>query len=72
MSEAFQQAAEDVKALTKKPSDEEMLEVYALYKQVRLCLRGHVRSWDASFIAWGTVHVYTEVYGGRQICNIKP
>ena len=44
MSEAFQQAAEDVKALTKKPSDEEMLEVYALYKQVRLCSRGHVRS----------------------------
>ena len=51
MSEAFQQAAEDVKALTKKPSDEGMLEVYALYKQVRLCSRGHVRSWDASLIA---------------------
>ena len=38
MSEAFLQAAEDVKALTKKPSDEEMLEVYALYKQVRQLL----------------------------------
>ena len=35
MSEAFQRAAEEVKALTKKPSDEEMLEVYALFKQVR-------------------------------------
>ena len=35
MSEAFLKAAEEVKALAKKPSDEEMLEVYALYKQVR-------------------------------------
>ncbi|XP_028819927.1 acyl-CoA-binding protein [Denticeps clupeoides] len=31
--EAFQKAAEEVKQLKAKPSDAEMLEVYALYKQ---------------------------------------
>lgn len=35
MSEAFQKAAADVKTLTQKPSDEEMLELYGLFKQVR-------------------------------------
>jgi acyl-CoA-binding protein len=29
----FNQAAEKVKNLTKRPSDEELLELYALYKQ---------------------------------------
>jgi hypothetical protein len=29
----FQQAAEDVKKLTKKPTDDEMLKVYGLFKQ---------------------------------------
>ncbi|KAK6166940.1 hypothetical protein SNE40_023536 [Patella caerulea] len=33
MSAAFNQAAEDVKKLTKKPEDKEMLEIYSLYKQ---------------------------------------
>ena len=33
MSEAFLKAAEDVKTLTTRPSDEDMLEIYALYKQ---------------------------------------
>ncbi|PFX22253.1 acyl-CoA-binding protein-like [Stylophora pistillata] len=34
MSEAFQKAADEVKKLAKTPSNEDMLEVYALYKQV--------------------------------------
>ncbi|XP_020617202.1 acyl-CoA-binding protein-like [Orbicella faveolata] len=34
MSEAFHKAAEEVKKLPTKPSDEDMLEVYSLYKQV--------------------------------------
>ena len=29
----FDKAAEEVKNLTKKPTDEEMLEIYALFKQ---------------------------------------
>jgi len=29
----FQKAAEEVKKFTKRPSDEEMLEIYGLYKQ---------------------------------------
>ncbi|XP_060601447.1 acyl-CoA-binding protein-like [Ruditapes philippinarum] len=33
MSEAFNKAAEDVKAFTKKPTDEELLEIYSLFKQ---------------------------------------
>lgn len=32
-SAEFTQAAEEVKNLTKKPSDKEMLETYALFKQ---------------------------------------
>ncbi len=34
MSIEFKQASESVKTLTIKPSDEELLELYALYKQV--------------------------------------
>ncbi|XP_063965063.1 acyl-CoA-binding protein-like [Lytechinus pictus] len=34
MSEAFNKAAEEVKNLVNKPTDEEMLKVYSLYKQV--------------------------------------
>jgi len=34
MSEAFNKAAADVKDLTTKPSDEDLLELYGLYKQV--------------------------------------
>ena len=34
MSAEFLKAAEDVKHLTNKPSDADLLEVYALYKQV--------------------------------------
>jgi diazepam-binding inhibitor (GABA receptor modulating acyl-CoA-binding protein) len=33
VSAEFEQAAADVKKLTKSPTDEEKLEVYALYKQ---------------------------------------
>merc|ERR1711862_633327 len=33
LQEQFDTAAEEVKKLTKKPTDEEMLEVYALFKQ---------------------------------------
>jgi diazepam-binding inhibitor (GABA receptor modulating acyl-CoA-binding protein) len=33
MSKEFDQAAEDVKNLKAKPNDEELLEVYGLYKQ---------------------------------------
>ncbi|KAL5007055.1 hypothetical protein ScPMuIL_015861 [Solemya velum] len=33
---AFLKAAEDVKNLKQKPSDEDMLEIYALYKQTTL------------------------------------
>ena len=33
MSENFLKAAEDVKKLTKRPTDEEMLKTYSLYKQ---------------------------------------
>ncbi|KAH3721424.1 acyl-CoA-binding protein-like [Dreissena polymorpha] len=34
MSAAFNKAAEDVKGLKTQPADAEMLEIYALYKQV--------------------------------------
>lgn len=34
MSEAFQKAAEDAKNLAQKPTDQELLELYANYKQV--------------------------------------
>ena len=34
MSEAFLKAAEEVKKLTSSPTDQEKLEVYALFKQV--------------------------------------
>ncbi|KAL9966782.1 hypothetical protein ACROYT_G024903 [Oculina patagonica] len=34
MSEAFKKAAEEAKNLPTKPSDADMLELYALYKQV--------------------------------------
>ncbi|XP_066997695.1 acyl-CoA-binding protein [Anabrus simplex] len=33
LDEKFQKAAEDVKKLAKNPTDEELLEIYALYKQ---------------------------------------
>jgi len=33
LEEQFNQAAENVKNLTKRPEDEELLELYALYKQ---------------------------------------
>ncbi|MEM9384656.1 MAG: acyl-CoA-binding protein [Pseudomonadota bacterium] len=33
LEQAFEQAQQDVKALTKRPSDDEMLKLYALYKQ---------------------------------------
>ncbi|MEO0422170.1 MAG: acyl-CoA-binding protein [Pseudomonadota bacterium] len=33
LEQAFAQAQQDVKALTKRPSDDEMLKLYALYKQ---------------------------------------
>ncbi|GLH14212.1 hypothetical protein R5R35_003604 [Gryllus longicercus] len=33
LEEQFQQAAEDVKKLAKTPSDDELLEIYALFKQ---------------------------------------
>ena len=33
MSEEFQRAAEDVKKLTQRPSNEELLELYGYYKQ---------------------------------------
>jgi len=32
-SDAFKKAAEEVKNLTKRPSDDEMLQTYGLYKQ---------------------------------------
>lgn len=32
-SEAFKKAAEEAKGFTKRPTDEEMLELYSLYKQ---------------------------------------
>lgn len=33
IDERFQKAAEDVKKLSKHPTDEELLQIYALYKQ---------------------------------------
>ena len=33
LDQKFQEAAESVKSLTKRPSDNEFLELYALYKQ---------------------------------------
>lgn len=33
MSAEFLKAAEDVKALTKRPSDQDLLELYSLFKQ---------------------------------------
>jgi len=36
MSSAFEQAANDVKNLSSKPHDEELLKVYALYKQATI------------------------------------
>ena len=36
MSEAFKTAAAEVKNLAAKPSDEEMLKTYSLYKQVTI------------------------------------
>ena len=33
LSAQFEQASKDVKALSKRPSDDDMLELYALYKQ---------------------------------------
>merc|ERR1712212_1118182 len=33
LQEKFDAAAEEVKTLTKKPTDDEMLEIYALFKQ---------------------------------------
>ena len=36
MSVAFQKAAESVKTIKTKPSDELMLEIYGLYKQVTI------------------------------------
>jgi acyl-CoA-binding protein len=33
LKQAFNKAAEDVKAFTKKPTDEELLEIYSLFKQ---------------------------------------
>ncbi|XP_065579966.1 acyl-CoA-binding protein homolog [Artemia franciscana] len=33
LDERFNKAAEDVKNLTKRPTDEELLELYALFKQ---------------------------------------
>lgn len=33
LEQKFNAAAEDVKAFTKRPSDEELLEIYALFKQ---------------------------------------
>lgn len=36
MSSAFQQAANDVKNLSSKPHDEELLKVYSLYKQATI------------------------------------
>ena len=32
----FNQAAENIKKLTKRPEDEELLELYALYKQATI------------------------------------
>ena len=34
MSDAFKKAAEEVKTLASDPTDQEKLEIYALYKQV--------------------------------------
>lgn len=36
MSEAFKKAAEEVKTLTKRPSDDEMLKTYSLFKQATI------------------------------------
>ncbi|KAG8037510.1 hypothetical protein G9C98_005720 [Cotesia typhae] len=33
LDQEFEQAAEDIKSLTKRPSDDELLELYALFKQ---------------------------------------
>ncbi|XP_044579234.1 acyl-CoA-binding protein homolog isoform X3 [Cotesia glomerata] len=33
LDQKFEQAAEDIKSLTKRPSDDELLELYALFKQ---------------------------------------
>lgn len=33
LEQAFAQAQQDVKGLTKRPSDDQMLKLYALYKQ---------------------------------------
>ncbi|XP_076302346.1 acyl-CoA-binding protein homolog [Lasioglossum baleicum] len=36
LDQKFEEAAEAVKTLTKRPSDEEFLELYALYKQATI------------------------------------
>lgn len=36
MSDEFNKAAEDVKKITKRPADDEMLKTYSLYKQVTI------------------------------------